>query len=68
MKAMGLGLELSPNSFEVLPFLQGCPIPLRGRTWYAATGEVTGYRFSVCGRVPIEALEWVEYPSKIDVD
>ena len=66
MKATGLGLELSPNSFEVLPFLQDRPIALLGRTWYAATGEVTGYRFSVCGRAPIGALEWVEYPSETD--
>ena len=68
MKATGLGLALPPDSFEVLPFLAGHPVSLQGRTWYAASGKVPGYRFSVCGQAPIGALEWVEYPLETDED
>ena len=62
MKATGSGLELPPAGLEVLPFLEGRPVFLQGRKWYAATGEVPGYRFSVCGSSPIGAPVWVEYP------
>ncbi|MBR3019447.1 MAG: 4'-phosphopantetheinyl transferase superfamily protein [Clostridia bacterium] len=61
MKATGLGFELHPISFEVLPFLHGQSVYLQEKQWYAAAGEVPGYRFSVCGRVPIKALEWVVF-------
>ena len=61
MKVTGSGFELQPSSFEVLPFLRGRPVYLQEKQWYAAAGSVPGYRFSVCGRAPVKALEWVAF-------
>ena len=61
MKATGLGFQLEPPGFEVLPFLQGRPVIQQEKEWFAATGKIPGYHFSVCTRTPIEELEWIEY-------
>ena len=61
MKATGLGFEMQPQSVDVLPLPDHRPVYLHGQAWYAATGSIPGYRFSVCGKTPIETLEWLEY-------
>ena len=61
MKATGLGFEMQPQSVDVLPFLDHRPVYLHRQAWYAATGAIPGYRFSVCGQTQIEALEWLRY-------
>ena len=60
MKAAGLGLQLQPDSFEVLPFLRNEPVFLLGKEWYAAAGGVHGYCYSVCGLAPVGQLVWEE--------
>jgi phosphopantetheinyl transferase len=56
MKATGLGMNLGPDSFEVLPFCFNSPVMLRGRTWYASYGALGDYRCSVCASYPMEAV------------
>ena len=60
MKATGLGMQLEPRSFEVLPFAEGLPVRLLGRTWYACGGEYDGYGFSVCTDEPAGRVRWIE--------
>lgn len=55
MKAAGLGVNLEPGGFEVLPFLRGAPVSLLGRSWYAACGALADCRYSVCAPCPIKA-------------
>ena len=62
MKATGLGFHLDPLSFDVLPLLDNKPVCIRGVSWYAATSNIDGYYFSVCGRGPIGELEWTPFP------
>lgn len=54
VKATGLGLNLRPDSFEVLPFLGGAPVALNGRLWHAASGALDGYRYAVCAPYPFQ--------------
>ena len=53
MKATGLGMNLAPESFEVLPFTRNEPVVLNGRRWYAASGNLDGCVFSVCSASPM---------------
>lgn len=48
MKALGLGVSLAPDSFDVLPFIQNMPVQGNKNRLYAASGEVEGYCYSVC--------------------
>lgn len=66
MKATGLGMALEPGSFEALPFAFNRPIRLLGKEWYANTGALDGYIFSVCADEPVGPLHWVEYQSPLD--
>ena len=61
MKATGLGMALEPASFEVLPFTQGKPVFLRDTLWYAQSGALDGYRYSVCTQYPMKGIQWVEH-------
>ena len=60
MKATGLGLNLNPKSIDVLPFTQDKPISLNGRTWYAKSGNIPGYRYSICTAHPVDNWNWVD--------
>lgn len=60
MKATGMGMSLAPKTFEVFPFVQGHPVFLQGRAWYARGGELDGYSYSVCSDEPIGQLRWTE--------
>lgn len=60
MKATGMGMQLEPRSFEVLPFAEGLPVRLLGRNWYAIGGEYDGYAFSVCTDEPAGTVHWTE--------
>lgn len=53
MKATGRGLDLAPESFSVLPFTRNEPLALDRRRWYAASGTLDGYPFSVCSSRPV---------------
>lgn len=53
MKATGLGLNLPPNRFEVLPLCAGAPLSLRGRDWHASSGALGDCRYSVCASYPM---------------
>ena len=53
MKAAGLGLNLDPASFDVMPFARNEPIRLDGRSWYAGSGQLEEYTFSVCAACPV---------------
>ena len=54
MKAMGLGMQLEPGSFDVLPFVRSKPIALCGKRWYTNSGEMDGLRYSVCAAYPFD--------------
>ena len=61
MKALGLGMELEPISFEVLPFSGGEGIRIQHRQLYAYSGRLEDYPFSVCSEDPVNELcgwEW----------
>lgn len=60
MKAIGKGLSLEPKTLDVLPFAERQPLPMDGRLWYAASGGIAGYGYSVCASSPIDCLEWKE--------
>ena len=60
MKATGLGMNLEPQTFEVLPFTEGLPIHLLGKSWYALGGSLDGYQYSVCSDDPVETIRWLE--------
>ena len=53
MKATGLGMDLEPASFDVIPFTRSEPVLLDGRSWYAASGRLEDYTFSVCAACPV---------------
>ena len=53
MKALGLGMNLDPASFDVMPFTRDEPVRLDGREWYAASGQLKEYAFSVCASCPV---------------
>ena len=58
-KAVGMGMVLEPKTFDVLPFAENMPVFLNGQSWYAASGSIFGYRFSVCSSSPIGSMKWV---------
>ena len=49
MKASGLGFQLEPRSFEVLPFDEGRSVYAAGQAWYAWAGDMEGYTYSDIG-------------------
>ena len=67
IKALGTGMSLEPKTFDVMPFAEDQPVSLNGQSWYAASGSIPGYRFSVCASSPVSSLQWVElYLSDVD--
>ncbi len=54
MKAAGLGMNLEPASFDVMPFVSGKPVELDGREWYARELALGDCRIAVCSDSPIE--------------
>ncbi len=60
MKATGLGMSLTPQSFEVLPFLEGAPVRLFGKAWYALGEYTDGSCISVCADEPLQRLRRTE--------
>lgn len=61
MKALGLGMELEPAGFEVLPFSRGEGIRIHQKRLYAFSGRLEDYPFSVCSEEPVNELcgwEW----------
>ena len=63
MKASGLGMQLEPRSFEVLPFAEGRPVRAAGQAWHAWAGDMEGYPYSVCADQPIHGVIWKEIRS-----
>lgn len=60
MKATGMGINLPPESFEVLPFTRGLPARIRGRLWYP-WGEKLGQScISVCADEPFGRVRLAE--------
>lgn len=53
MKAVGLGMNLDPASFDVMAFTRDEPIRLNGKRWYAAAGQLEDYAYSVCAECPV---------------
>ena len=60
MKAAGLGMNLVPRTFEVLPFVRGQSVQAAGGTWYAFGGTWGNCRFSVCADEPVGRVVWAE--------
>lgn len=60
MKASGLGLQLEPRSFEVLPFAEGRSVYAAGQAWYAWAGDMEGYTYSICADQPVHGAIWKE--------
>ncbi|MBR2591145.1 MAG: 4'-phosphopantetheinyl transferase superfamily protein [Clostridia bacterium] len=56
MKALGKGLQLAPESFEVLPLTQGGSIEIDSVKLFAFTDVLQGYTVSVCENNPVLAL------------
>ena len=61
MKATGLGMNLEPRSFEVLPFAGGEEVRVSDRQWYAAGGIWDGCAFSICTDEPAGPVQWIEW-------
>ena len=61
MKALGLGLNLEPTSFEVLPFIRGNGIRVLHHRLYAYSGRLEGNPFSVCLQSPAQTLRGWEW-------
>ena len=57
MKALGKGMQLAPESFEVLPLTQGGSIEIDGVKLFAFTDVLQGYTVSVCENEPVLALD-----------
>ena len=55
MKAAGFGMALKPDAFEVLPFLRNQSTVLGQTCWYADTGKLDEYIFSISAPVPLNA-------------
>lgn len=60
MKASGLGMQLEPQSFEVLPFAEGRSVYAAGQTWYAWADGMEGYTYSICADRPVHGAIWKE--------
>ena len=61
MKATGLGMNLEPRSFEVLPFAEGEGVCVMERQWYAAGGIWNSCAFSICTDEPAGPVQWIEW-------
>ena len=61
MKATGLGMNLEPRSFEVLPFAGGEGIRVTGRQWYATGGIWDNCAYSICTDEPAGPVQWIEW-------
>lgn len=61
MKATGMGLQLAPQSFEVLPFAEGRPVRVLGRSWYAWEDRLDRYHIAVCADEPIGGVRRIEF-------
>ena len=61
MKATGMGMTLTPESFEVLPFAEGKPVRIADRNWYAWGGRLAQSRVGVCLEEPFGQVRLVEY-------
>lgn len=48
MKATGMGMQLEPKSFEVLPLVKNNPAQILGRTWYSWGERLAKSYISVC--------------------
>ena len=60
IKALGTGMALEPKTFNVLPFIEGQPVHMYGKSWFPASDCIAGYRFSVCASAPVGSLKWIE--------
>lgn len=56
MKATGKGLQLTPNSFEVLPFFENKPIIIDHTSYYGMSVKFKDYYISVCKTEPIKNI------------
>ena len=61
MKATGLGMNLEPRSFEVLPFADGEGVRVKDRQWYAAGGEWDNCAYSICTDRTAGPVQWTEW-------
>ncbi|HAM15316.1 MAG TPA: hypothetical protein DCP91_05570 [Eggerthellaceae bacterium] len=68
MKATGMGFNLEPRSFEVLPFTVGQPTWVAGHRWHAWEGQLGQSRIAVCADEPIGQVHLVEYGKAQEAD
>ena len=61
MKATGLGMNLDPASFDVMPFAAGESVVVDGRKWYARELALGCCRIAVCSDKPIGDVRLVSY-------
>ena len=61
MKATGLGMNLAPLTFEVLPFAEGKGIRILDKTLYARGGYLDNCLYSICTEEPAERIRWTEW-------
>jgi len=52
MKALGRGLSLAPESFSVLPAIEGTPVSVDGKLLYLQEVPVEGYALAICSDSP----------------
>ena len=57
LKAIGTGLGTELRELCVLPFTEGRPVEIDGKSWYGAAAEYAGYRVALCADAPIERCE-----------
>ena len=61
MKATGLGMNLEPGTFDVLPFADGKAARVRDRLWYGTGGRWDDCMFGLCMDGPVGEVRWIEY-------
>jgi len=65
MKALGLGLQLDPASFEVLEMVEGKPVTVENVKLYGFTIHHDGYCISLCGEKSIKSLQLREITAEM---
>ena len=60
VKAVGRGLGIELNSFNVLPIIDGDYVIIDAIKWYAKYNIKDGYCYSVCSTSSIDQLNWID--------
>ena len=65
MKALGMGLQLDPASFEVLDMIEGKPVTVENVKFYGFTARHDGYCISLCSERRLKSLQLREITAEM---